>query len=234
MAAGACAMAWPVAFLAAGLTTQALAQRHAPAVAQAPRPAYHMVVRTAERHDPPAVAHAPAWGSWADAPGAWSGAGPGDPPVATPVDAGRAWTHGTHAHRAPDPNLRVRTPSGEGGIPPYDWGADPRWNGVRTPDDRARHGWRAGWHGAAPGWGGVWGYGWGDDWPAYATGDGGDWASWPATGAVWIGYGQGRGGWRGGFGYEQGWHAGRGHGLFGFGHEGGGGRVIALPSLRGD
>ena len=226
MAAGARAIVWLFALVAPGLTT--------PVVAQAPRAAYHLEVRTGVRQDPPAAAHAPAWGSWADAPGAWSDAMPGGTPVPTPQADAPAWTH-RPPHRRPDPNLRVRTASGEGEIPPWDlqMDGDRRWYGGRTPDDRARHGWRAGWHGAAPGWGGVWWYGWGDDWPAYAGGDG-DWGPWSGGGTLRMGYGQGRGGWHGGFDYSQGWDADRSHGMFGFGHDRGGGRVIALPSVRGE
>lgn len=181
-----------------------------PAAAQARRGAdagwaFHSEVRTAVRHDPPAVAHAPAWGGWAETPGTgWHAAS--DPAFATSHDPSPAADR-----RRPDPNLRrVEVP---------DEAAD--WSTVGEPwqDPRGRHGWRAGWHGAAPGWGGVWWSGWGGDWPAYAAG----WDHERPT--------RGDGRWHGTFGVEYGWGAGRGDG--GFGHGGGRG-VIALPTPRGD
>lgn len=231
MAAGTRVIARRCAFVAAGLTAL-VAQAREPTAAPMPRAAYHVEVRTAVRQDPPAVAHAPAWGSWADAPGAWA-----DAPSATPADIPS--TRRNLSHRRPDPNLRVRTPTGDVEIPgpaPFDHlqaGGDGRWDGVRTPDDRARHGWRAGWHGAAPGWGGVWWYGWGGDWPTYAM-DGGAADGWSRAGTLRVGYGHGREGWHRGFEYSQGWGAGRAHGMFGFGHDHGGGHVIALPAARGE
>jgi hypothetical protein len=220
MAAHARRLLLPLALGVLILPTVAAAQ--ARRLATFPDP-YHREYRTAVRQDPPPAAHAPAWGSWADAPGQWwndqraqqvpdDGFGQGERPV---VDH----------RRRPDPNLRMAIVPGDGGgAVDWGWARDSGahgdwsgWGGWRTPDDRARHGWRAGWHGAAPGWGGVWWYGWGGDWPAYADGwDGGGWdGSRGWGGAAW---GSGTG-WHGTLGFEHGW--------------GGGGRVIALPARRG-
>ena len=115
------------------------------------------------------------------------------------------------AHHRPDPNRRrADADAPDGGWPDEDIG----WNGWHGSDEH--RGWRAGWRGAAPGHGGVWWYGWGGDWPAYA-------GSWERS--RWDGWGDPhRSGHRGGF-----------HGEFGFEHGWGGGhRVIALPTPRGD
>jgi len=90
------------------------------------------------------------------------------------------------------------------------------WDAWPGPDDRARRGLRAGWHGAAPGWGGVWWYGWGGDWPSYAGGHGHR-GSWQDTGGSVWGSGDR---WHGEIGIGQGW--------------GSGPRVIAQPAPRGD
>jgi hypothetical protein len=188
---------------------------------------YHREYRTATRHDPAPAAHAPAWGSWADAPGAWW-----NQQAPQPQADGYGQDGGPVSGRRgrPDPNLRMAVVPGD---------TDPRfandagmrdgwsgWGDGRTPDDRARHGWRAGWHGAAPGWGGVWWYGWGGDWPAYAADAGDGWSDGGWSGARgWGGAGWGSGsgsrsGWHGTFGIERGW--------------GGGSRVIAMPAPRGE
>ena len=169
--------------------------------------AYHREVRTAARQDPPPVAHAPAWGGWADRPDArWADSGP-------PADVVPASPDRLPGYERPrrDPNLRRSE------VP----GVAPAWGAVGDPwqDPRSRHGWRAGWRGAAPGWGGVWWSGWGGDRPAYAVG-------WDHAGP---GIRDGR--WHGTFGIEVGWGA--GHGADGFGRGGGSG-VIALPAPRGD
>lgn len=191
------------------------------ASAQARQPvpdAYHRDYHTAVRHDPPPPAHAPAWGSWADTPAPWWN----QPTSPAPID-GRPGMDGMPVpgqhRRRPDPNVRMAVvPDARG---PDGWDGDQvgsgGWDGAHAPDDRIRHGWRAGWRGAAPGWGGVWWYGWGGDWPAYAAdGDGSGWSG----SRGWDGWGRaGAGsGWHGTFGIEQGW--------------GGGRRVIALPAPR--
>lgn len=181
-----------------------------PAAAQAHREdadgrwAFHRDVRTAARHDPPPVAHAPAWGGWADMPRAdWS---------ASPEPAFASHDPSSPSdRRRPDPNLRRVDVPGDA--------MDRGVVGEPWQDPRGRHGWRAGWHGAAPGWGGVWWSGWGGDWPAYAVG-------WDHERAA---HGDGR--WHGTFGLEVGWGAGRVGGAF---DHGGGRGVIALPAPRGD
>ena len=181
-----------------------------PAAAQAHRGdagagwAFHTDVRTAVRQDPTPLAHAPAWGGWADVPGAgWTV--PSGPAFAASRDPSSA----VDRHR-PDPNLRrIEVPDDA-----MEWGTGEPWQ-----DPRGRHGWRGGWHGAAPGWDGVWGAGWGGDWPAYAVG----WDHEHRT--------RGDGRWHGTFGIEYGWGTGHGDGG-GFGHGGRG--VIALPAPRGD
>src|SRR5881392_2237813 len=141
----------------------------------APMP-YHHEVRTAVRPDPAPQAHAPAWGSWCDngvACGGWN-----DPSV-TPQAGSDPWSGSavpSPARHRPDPNLRrvdgpiggaERGPWWDDNAPAAPWqqpawaeGGD-AWSGA---EDRVRHGWRAGWRGAQPGWGGVWWYGWGGDW----------------------------------------------------------------------
>jgi hypothetical protein len=184
---------------------------------------YHRDYHTAVRHDPPPPAHAPAWGSWADTPAPWWNQ-PTSPAPVTGTGAGGSDAFPAPGHHGrPDPNLRMAV------VPdtqtPYGWSGDQvgnGWDGAHAPDDRMRHGWRAGWRGAAPGWGGVWWYGWGGDWPAYAA-DGGD-SSWSGSrgwrgSPNWGGAGAGSG-WHGTFSFEQGWG-------------GGGQRVIALPAPRG-
>lgn len=183
-----------------------------PAAAQAHRDdadgrwAFHRDVRTAVRQDPPPVAHAPAWGGWADVPGAgWSASSEARVPASHDPSS-------SADRRRPDPNLRRVDVPGEA----TDWSAA----GEPWQDPRGRHGWRGGWHGAAPGWGGVWGSGWGGDWPAYAVG-------WDHERPA-----RGDGRWHGTFGIEYGWGAGHGPGG-GFGHDDGRG-VVALPAPRGD
>ena len=243
---------WLLLPLALGVCLGASAQERRSAVAAAPPGAYHRSYSTAVRQDPPPAARAPAWGSWCDGSAGPAG-GPGD---GTPVPQEQRWwaDGGQRGHR-PDPNLRRvdvpgPDPRGWNGPDPWwrdgysSWHAGGDWSGWREPDDRARHGWRAGWHGAAPGWGGVWGYGWGDDWPAYAGAwqPGGwgapPWSGWQGNGHGYVqfGYGQGHGGhWQGEFHYGQGWGGERWHGEFGVGQGWSDGpRVIALPSPRGE
>jgi hypothetical protein len=172
--------------------------------------AYHREYRTAtrpERSDPSPVARESAWGGQ---PAPWWEDG----------DASRS--HWWSEHR-PDPNRRpVKVPwDGPRSHNGIGWGD---WHGR---DERARRGWRAGWRGAAPGWGGVWWYGWGGDWPTYAdTWEEGRWHQWHGwhdreRGWHHSGWSDGyRGGWHGEFGYGHGWGDGR--------------RVIALPAPRGD
>jgi hypothetical protein len=217
MAARARRLLLPLAFGVLSLPTAASAQvRHPTTFLDS----YHREYHTATRQDPPPAAHAPAWGSWADAPGAWwNQAAP-----STQADgfAGDGGAVSGHRGRR-DPNLRMAVVPGEDdpgwtrGWRAHDDGS--RWGGWRAPDDRARHGWRAGWHGAAPGWGGVWWYGWGGDWPAYAEGGGWSDDGWSGSrgGAGWGGSGSG---WHGTFGIEHGW--------------GGGRHVMALPAPRGE
>lgn len=175
--------------------------------------AYHREFSTATRPDPPhAVREEPAWGACCDTQSErpwW------DDGAAAPTSQSRWWTR----HR-PDPNRRRAEVPSDG--PDGAWSHDvidrEAWRG---PDERSRRGWRAGWRGAAQGWGGVWWYGWGADWPAYA----GSWDGnrWYHAGRGWRHSG-GRGAWQG-----------RWRGEFGFGHGGGDGRrVIALPGQGGD
>lgn len=179
---------------------------------------YHREYHTAVRHDPPAAAHAPAWGSWADTPAPWWNQPTSPAPVTGTGGADGNPAPGHHGRQ--DPNLRMAVvPDGQA---PYGWSGDQMgnggWDGAHAPDERMRHGWRAGWRGAAPGWGGVWWYGWGGDWPAYAAdGDGSGWNGSRARAGAGSDSGSG---WHGTFGFEQGWG-------------GGGRRVIALPASRG-
>ena len=170
--------------------------------------AYHRDFHTATRIDPPPAARGPAWGACCDGQSA---------PWWDESDAQRAHGHWWERHR-PDPNRRRIDVPSDG--PDGAWSQEGLgWNGWRGRDERARHGWRAGWHGAAPGWGGVWWYGWGGDWPAYA----GRWEDgrWYGAGRGWRhAEWRGRGSWHGEFGFGHGWGNGR--------------RVIAVPAPRGE
>jgi hypothetical protein len=179
------------------LTSTASADEH-PGVA-----AYHREYRTAIRPDPPAVVRDSSWSGQA---GPWWNDQSGPP-------AQSAWW----AQHRPDPNRRrIEIPS-DGSDGAW-WRDDLGWH---ETDERARHGWRAGWRGAAPGPGGVWWFGWGGDWPSYA----GSWerGGWQHHhhGGRWSSWGGGRSDhWHGEFGFGQGW--------------GGGRRVIALPAQGGE
>lgn len=188
----------------AALIPAASAAEHPPGIG-----AYHQAYRTAARPDPRQAARDPSDSACCDGQAApWWNEGNGSRPES-------AWW----AQHRPDPNRRrVEGPSERSDGTWWRDGAG--WDGWHGYDERSRRGWRAGWRGAAPGWGGVWWSGWGGDWPAYAGGwERGGWHHRDRGGRVSWGEGH-RGRWHGEFGFEHGWGDGR--------------RVIALPAPDGE